>query len=205
MRWLVRLGFGIALIATLALGRWIDDAWPTDQMDTRSFEHAAKVGEKVSLRYADLRVENVTATRAIATTSTVASTNGTWLVIDATLSAKRTPLKTEYWRVTDSAGRVFELDGRTDSLVLTATPKVPWHVRLAFELPAGDLAGTTLRLSPVKLDERREDVAVVDLGITEKRAVELDQLTDLVAIKQSSSFEQPPLPGEPGYDKVWSQ
>ena len=203
MRWLVRGGLGIALVAALALGRWIDEAWPTDHMDTRPFEHHAGVGDRVSLRYADLRVEGVTATTSVATGSTVAGTNGVWLVVDATLWARGTAFSGGYWRVADAEGRVFEVDSRSGFRVQGATPKVPWHVRVAFELPSGDLAGTTLRLSPYDTDERREDVAVVDLGIDERRAAALEQLTDLVPLEESSSFEQPPLPGEPGYDDLW--
>ncbi|MFT4286286.1 hypothetical protein [Nocardioides sp.] len=202
MRWLARGGVGVALVAALALGRWIDDAWPGRELDVGSFERAAVVGDRVTLRYADLRLESVTATKTLATGSGAVVTNGTWLVIDVTLWAKREWFTGGYWRVVDARGRIFETDPRSDFNILQATPKVPWHVRAAFELPAGDLAGATLRISPAE-DDRRDDVAVVDLGIDDDRAAELDGLTDIVPVQQSSSFSQPPLPGEDGYDDLW--
>jgi hypothetical protein len=203
MRWLVRGGLGVALIAALALGRWIDTAWPSGDLDVRSYERTGGVGDRVSLRYADLRVENVTAGTQLATGEEVADTAGVWLVLDVTLWAKDEPFSGGDWRVVDAQGRVFGTDQRSGFLVLDATPKVPWHVRVSFELPTGDLAGTTLRVSPYELDERREDVAVVDLGIDEAEGARLETLTDLIPVKQSSSLEQPPLPGEPGYGDVF--
>jgi len=203
MRWLARCGVGVALVVALTLGRWIDDAWPNRQLDVRPFERVAAVGDRIALRYVDLRIEGVTATKTLATGSGAVITNGTWLVVDATLWAKREWFTGGYWRVIDARGRVFGVGPRSSFNILHATPKVPWHVRAAFEMPTGDLAGATLRLSPLDDDERRDDVAVVDLGIDEDRAAELDGLTDIVPVQQSKSFPQPPLPGEPGYDELW--
>jgi hypothetical protein len=202
-RWLARGGVAVALVAALALGRWIEQAWPSGEMDVRSYERTGGVGDRLSLRYADLRVEGVTASTSLATGSEVAATTGTWLVVDATLWANRTAFGGGYWRVVDREGRVFDVDQRAGFLVQDATPKVPWHLRVAFGLPKGDLAGTTLRLSADEVDERRDDVAVIDLGIDAAQAARLDTLTDLVPVKQGSSFAQPPLPGQPGYDDVF--
>jgi hypothetical protein len=203
MRWLVRGGLAVALIGALALGRWIDQAWPTDRMAVASYERTGGVGDRVATRWADLRVEGVTASTRLANTQAVVSTSGVWLVLDVTLWAQKQDLSVVEWRVVDAEGRTFVTDARTGYSLGTATPKVPWHVRVAFELPTGDLVGTTLRVSPRALDERREDVAVIDLGVDDDHAAELETLTDLVPIRASSSLEQPPLPGEPGYDDVF--
>jgi hypothetical protein len=203
MRWLVRAGLGVALVAALALGRWIDQAWPTDRMADASYVRTGGVGDRVSLRWADLRVEGVTGSTRLATTSSVVTTAGVWLVVDVTLWAKKEELAVSSWRVVDAQGRTFATDARSGFRIEHATPKVPWHVRVAFELPTGDLAGTTLRVSPYETDERREDVAMIDLGVDEEQGAQLETLTDLVPIKVSTSLEQPPLPGEPGYDDVF--
>ncbi|MFT4263525.1 MAG: hypothetical protein QM572_09100 [Nocardioides sp.] len=203
MRWLARGGIALVLVAALGLGRWIEEAWPSGNLDVRSFERAGEVGHRVSLRYADVRVETVTATTMVASQLYASTTTGVWLVVDATLWAKHEVYDADYWRIVDARGRVFEVDARSGYALGQATPKVPWHVRIAFELPKGDLPGATLRISRSDADERRDDVAVIDLGIDRDRAAELEAMTDPIVVRTSSSFDQPPLPGQPGYDDLF--
>lgn len=192
--WLTRTGLGIALLAALALGRVITDAWPTEAKPEQPFVRSGTVGPAVTLRYADVRVDKVDATRVIATTGAQAKTTGVWLVLDLTVTVHREPLAEPlYLTVVDADGRTFEPVRRAGYSLGEPLVGVPWHLRVPVELPRGDLVGTALRVAPDSVDDRRDDVGLIALGIDRAAAARLQQRTAPIAVTGGNAGALPSM------------
>ncbi|MFC8943476.1 hypothetical protein ACFT1B_35910, partial [Streptomyces griseoincarnatus] len=89
--------------------------------------------------------------------------------------------------VADARGRVFWPTDQADcSLSASAQPGYAWHTTYCFDLPRDALTGATVRLargdqSEEHAGQRRDAVAVVDLGISKERADELWEATETVS------------------------
>jgi hypothetical protein len=165
MTWPARIGMGVAVLAALAVGRTIDTALPTSA-DVRPFVHAAGVGDTVHLVYADVTVDAVRTAKTLHTEQQGAvSTPGRWLVVDVTVVAWGRPLSNPAISLDDATGRRFLSDSRSGYSVIHAPTGVPWRARVPFEVPEDALQGATLVFSRTALDDRRDDVARIDLGI----------------------------------------
>jgi hypothetical protein len=164
MTWPARIGVGVAVLAALALGRTIDAALPVDS-DVRPFVHTAGVGERVHLAYADVTVDAVRTARATDSGHGGVGTPGRWLVVDVTVVAWGGPLAKPGVSLEDDRGRRFVSDGRSGYSWVSAPTGVPWRVRIPFEVPQDALQGATLVFSRSADDDRRDDVARIDLGI----------------------------------------
>jgi hypothetical protein len=164
MTWPVRIGVGVALLAALALGRAIDTALPASS-DSRPFVHAGAVGDRVHLVYGDVTVDAIHTARTLASDQGQVGTPGRWLVVDVTVVAWGRPLSKPGISLEDASGRMFFSDPRSGYSWGSAPTGVPWRVRIPFEVPQDALQGATLVFSRSALDDRRDDVARIDLGI----------------------------------------
>lgn len=182
--WAIRGALGIAVLAALGLGRVISDAWPTGDSPEASFVRHGQVGDTVRLRYADVSVDRVAATGSLATVAGGVRTSGIWLVVDLTVVARQRPLAAPRITITDASGRIFSPDNRSGYLFTPAQTGIPWHVRVPVEMPQGDLVGLVLRLTGNTEDNRRDDVASIDLGIDRSAAERLEQEHAAVEVRQ---------------------
>jgi hypothetical protein len=165
MSWPVKVGMGVAVLAALAVGQTIDAALPVERTDVRPFVHEAGVGDRVDLVYADLTVDAVRTAKTMTTGLDAVSTPGIWLVVDVTLVAQGRSLTKPGISLQDSRGRTFLVDPRSGYSWAPAPTGIPWQVRIPFEVPQDALAGATLVVSRNAMDDRRDDVARIDLGI----------------------------------------
>lgn len=159
-----RIGVGVAVVAALALGRAIDTGVPA-VTDTRPFVHSGGVGDRIPLAYADLTVDAVRVARRVDNGSRRLGSPGRWLVVDATVVARGRPLVTPGIWLHDGRGRTFAADPRSGYSWVPAPTGVRWRVRIPFEIPEDALAGATMKWARNTKDDRRDDVAEVDLGI----------------------------------------
>jgi hypothetical protein len=162
--WPARIGMGVAVLAALAVAQTIDAAMPVHS-DERPFVHTAGVGDPVHLTYADVTVDAVRTAKTLDPGQGDIGTPGRWLVVDLTVVAWGRPLAKPGISLEDAHGRTFFSDARSGYSFVSAPTGVPWHVRIPFEVPEDALQGATLVFSRNSLDDRRDDVARIDLGI----------------------------------------
>jgi hypothetical protein len=167
-----RIGASVAVVAALALGRAIDTVVPT-VTDTRPFEHSGGVGERIRLAYADITIDAVRVAKRVDNGSRLLGSPGRWMVVDATVVARGRPLVTPGIWLHDGRGRSFRADSRSGYAWVPAPTGVPWRVRIPFEIPEDALAGSTVTWARNTNDDRRDDVAKIDLGIDPGEAADL--------------------------------
>jgi hypothetical protein len=164
MTWRAGIGMGVAVLAALAMGRTIDTALPAST-DARPFLRAGGVGDRVHLVYADVTVDAVHTAKTLDTDQGAVGTPGRWLIVDVTVVAWGRPLARPGVSLQDTSGRSFLSDPRSGYSWVSAPTGVPWRVRIPFEVPEDALQGATLVFSRSANDDRRDDVARIDLGI----------------------------------------
>ncbi|MCP2264913.1 DUF4352 domain-containing protein [Promicromonospora thailandica] len=129
-------------------------------------------GETLDLTYAELTVTDVRVADTLEGTTETAVAGGTFLVVDVTWRATRTQTTFAGAEVTDSQGRRFWPSALGDCAAsATSQPGYAWRATYCFDVPEDALAGATVRLargsqSEEHAEQRRDAVAVVDLGIT---------------------------------------
>jgi hypothetical protein len=100
------------------------------------------MGDRVRMRYADVTVD-----------------------ADLTVVAWRRPLFRPSISLQDNSGRVLSIDPRSGYDRSSAPTGVRWRAQVPFEVPEDALQGATLVFSRDANDDRRDDVARIDLGI----------------------------------------
>jgi hypothetical protein len=183
MTWPARIGMGVVVLAALALGRTIDAAVPVDS-DDRPFVHAARVGDRVHLAYADVTVDAVRSAKTLDNGQDSVGTPGRWLVVDVAVVAWGRPLAKPGVSLQDATGRSFLSDARSGYTWESAPTGVPWRARIPFEVPEDALHGATLAFSRSALDDRRDDVARIDLGIGPGDVARLWDTQETIEIRQ---------------------
>ncbi|SEH77188.1 hypothetical protein SAMN04489835_3939 [Mycolicibacterium rutilum] len=165
MSWPVRVGMGVAVLAALALGRAVESALPVAHTDNRPFLHTAGVGEPVHMRYADVTADAVRSARALDTPQGEVGTPGRWLIVSLTVTPRGRPLSSPAVSLQDAKGRTFAVDARSGYSWEAAPTGVRWQVDVPFEVPYDALPGAALLFSHNPNDDRRDDVARIDLGL----------------------------------------
>jgi hypothetical protein len=182
MTWPTRIGVGVAVLAALAAGRTVDAALPIAHTDERPFVHAAEVGEPVHVVYADVTVDAVHTAKAVDAGQRSVGTPGRWLIVDVTVVAWGRPLVTPGISLQDARGRTFQIDPRSGYSWESAPTGVPWQVQVPFDVPRDALEGATFVFSRSNHDDRRDDVARVDLGIDADDAKRLWDTTESMEV-----------------------
>jgi hypothetical protein len=137
------------------------------------------------LAYADVTVNAVRTARAVDNGQANIGTPGRWLVVDLTVVAWGRPLAKPGISLQDGNGRSFGIDPRTGYSWVSAPTGVPWQVRIPFEVPEDALRGATLVLSRTAGDDRRDDVARIDLGIGSDDVARLWATQDTIEVPQA--------------------
>jgi hypothetical protein len=145
---------------------------PQDAGVEAPFVVEGEVGETLDLTYATLTVTEVRVADTLTGPSEAAAAGGTFVVVDATWRAVQGQTSFSGAEVTDQQGRRFwpaNLAGCSTSA--SAQPGYAWRTTYCFDVPRDALAGATVRLarggqSEDHAGQRRDAVAVIDLGIT---------------------------------------
>jgi hypothetical protein len=167
--------FAVLLVAALATGRAVQGLMPAETEASAPFERAGAVGEPVETRWGTVEVTAVEgSTRIVDSAGTGRISAGVYVVVDWTYTAAGEPQIPSYVAIRDGDGRVFRTSSERNPYASggAAQPGIPRRLAVAIELPADAVAGAHLVVALPDNDEdhRRDDIAVVDLGLTQDDA-----------------------------------
>ncbi|MBO3095746.1 hypothetical protein [Cellulomonas dongxiuzhuiae] len=167
------LGAGAAVLAALAVGHVVVTAFPVDERVQAPFVRTATVGEPVELRYARLTAGRPTGSTVLdGDDGTLLATPGVWLTVPLTIEALGQPRALGFAELRGGDGRTYTVftSGRSAFLPGTTQPGVPRYATLRVEVPPQAVPGARLRVGLELKDQRRDDVAEIDLGLTQADA-----------------------------------
>lgn len=167
------LGAGAAVLAALAVGHVVVTAFPVDERVAASFVRPTGVGEPVELRYARLTAGEPSGSTVLdPDDGTLLSTPGVWLTVPLTIEATGQPRVFGFAELLGGDGRTYTVStgDRSSFLSGTSQPGVPRYATLRVEVPPEALPGAHLRVGLDLMDQRRDDVADIDLGLTQADA-----------------------------------
>lgn len=167
------LAAGAAVLAALAVGHVVVTAFPVDDRVQAPFLRTTTVGEPVDLRYARLTVGRPTGSTVLdGDDGTLLATPGVWLTVPLTIEALGKPRALGFAELHGGDGRTYTVftSGRSSFLPGTTQPGVPRYATLRVEVPPQAVPGARLRVGLDLDDQRRDDVADVDLGLTQADA-----------------------------------
>jgi hypothetical protein len=151
-----------------------------------------EVGETLDLTYAELTVTEVRVADTVSGFSEAGAAGGTFIVVDATWRATQGATSFIGAEVNDPQGRRFwPTDLAECSTSASAQPGYAWRTTYCFDVPRDALEGATVRLArgdqaEEHAGQRRDAVAVVDLGITASEADELWEAQETVTPEEPS-------------------
>ncbi|MBO3103567.1 hypothetical protein [Cellulomonas fengjieae] len=164
------LGAGAAVLAALAVGHVVVTAFPVDERVQASFVRPAAVGERIELRYAHLTAGAPTGSTVLdpGDGSTLLATPGVWLAVPLTIETKGQPRALGFAELLGGDGRTYRVftGGRSTFLPGTSQPGIPRYATVQVELPPEAVPGARLRIGLEQKDQRRDDIAEIDLGLT---------------------------------------
>jgi hypothetical protein len=191
---------GVALVA-LAVGGMVVWVAPSDETAEAPFVRAGDVGDVVALEYADVSVTDVLAADQLSGALDGAVPAGTFLLADVELLVRGGSTRFDGVYVRDSEGRLHGASGTAGCTISGSSTNVPagvrYYARYCFDLPRSALAGAVLVVSRGAGHDdgvgwRRDDVAEIDLGISEAEA---DGLWDAeLAYEPWAGGIRPPAP-----------
>ena len=165
---------GAALVALVLLGAaTVIDGWlPTENEDPGSapFVTSADLGERVELRTMSVRVDSVRGSRVLDNAGSELRSPGLWVLLEFTVVATDENTAVGFIELRDDADRMWSEGGRNSSTCLGGPPGVPAGCVAYFEVPPDALDSLRVRLARNGLDERSDDMAEVDLGLTDEDA-----------------------------------
>jgi hypothetical protein len=190
-----RVGTAALVLAGLAAGRVVTGAFDSTDAINAPYLRAGALGRPVDLRYAAVTATRVDGSPCVSTGSGVGSefrTAGVFLVVRLTIVTKKEPAEVRYAALTDRQGRTFLTSsvGRSSFSPGVGQPGVPRYASAVVEVPRDAVAGAHLRIALNSLDQRRDDMADIDLGLTATQAAEWATARTEVPVTPPS--DQPP-------------
>ncbi|UZN04500.1 hypothetical protein [Cellulomonas sp. S1-8] len=187
------LGAGAAVLAALAVGHVVVTAFPVDDRVPAPFARPATIGQPVELRYARLTAGDPAGSTVLDPgLGTLLATPGVWLTVPLTIEALGQPRTLGFAELQGGDGRTYTVftSGRSSFLPGTAQPGIPRYAAVSVEVPVEALPGAHLRVGLDLDDQRRDDVADIDLGLTQADA-EAWAANDTPVVAVRSSDEPP--------------
>lgn len=176
MRWPVprraQLGTGALVIAALSVGQVLTEHLPSVERAGRPFEREIAVEQAVTMRPGKLTVTKVEGARSVQPEQGDRLLSPGIIVVIAFDFTPRVPETTiTYGELRDADGRVTEVSpfGARSAINCPRPPVgITTHCTAIVEADPGTLAGARLALAPTAIDPRFDDMAVVDLDITDR-------------------------------------
>ncbi|WP_165368274.1 hypothetical protein, partial [Phytoactinopolyspora endophytica] len=134
------------------------------------------VGEPLQLRYGTVEIGRPDGSTRLDSGNSTYLTTGIYVAVPITFIAAHEPQAPAYVAIRDTEGRVFEAGSNRNPFSIGGQVQagIPRHTQAAVELPVDAVPGALLvfALQPIDENHRRDDVAVIDLGLTEADAQE---------------------------------
>lgn len=167
-----RIGTALVVLAALAIGSQVEARMPdASQVLKRPYERSAQLGQRVELEDRVVTVTGVRGAGVLATHYGSVSTQGHWVLVTIDYEARREPVspKTE---LVAADGRTF--GGHNPAVTPCSLSQVglPRTCTAVFEVPSWALQGARVKVWSRKGDGA--EVAVVDLGIDEQQAGQIE-------------------------------
>lgn len=176
MRWPVprraQLGTGALVIAALSVGQVLVEHLPSVERAGRPFEHRIAIGESIAMRPGKLTVTKVDGARSVQPELGDRLVSPGVIVVvtfDFTPSVPETSIT--YGELRDSDARITAISvfGARSAINCPRPPVgITSHCTAILEADPATLAGARLALAPTAIDPRFDDMAVVDLDITDR-------------------------------------
>lgn len=176
MRWPVprraQLGTGALVIAALSVGQVLTEHLPSVERAGRPFERQIAVDQAVAMRPGKLTVTRVDGARTVQPEQSDRLVSPGVIVVvafDFTPSVPETTIT--YGELRDADGRVTTISvfGARSSINCPRPPVgITTHCTAVVEADPGTLAGARLALAPTAIDPRFDDMAVVNLDISDR-------------------------------------
>ncbi|MCC2315234.1 hypothetical protein [Cellulomonas xiejunii] len=167
------LGAAAAVLAALAVGHVVVTAFPVDDRVEAPFVRSTTVGQPVDLRYARLTAAEPAGSTVLDQRlgpggGTLLVTSGVWLTVPLTIEAVGQPRALAFAELLGGDGRTYTVftSGRSSFLPGTAQPGIPRYATVSVEVPVEAVPGAHLRVGLDLEDQRLDDVADIDLGLT---------------------------------------
>jgi hypothetical protein len=189
--YLRRAGTAGLILAALAAGRVVTGAFQADDSISAPFLRAGTIGKPVSLRYADVTAGHVDGSRCVSVETSILQTPGVFVVVPLTIVAKGKPVNLQYAALVDRQGRTFLATGsRSPFEPGTSQPGLARYASVVVEVPLEAVPGAHLRIALNSLDQRRDDMADIDLGLTAAQAAGWADSATGVSVPDAA--DQPP-------------
>lgn len=167
------VGAAAAVLAALAVGHVVTTAFPVDDRVQAPFVRPGVVDRPVELRYARVTAGEPSGSTVLdPDDGTLLATPGVWLTVPLRIEALGQPRSLGFAELLGGDGRTYTVftGGRSSFLPGTAQPGVPHWATLRVELPPQAVPGARLRVGLELKDQRRDDLAEIDLGLTQADA-----------------------------------
>ncbi|MCF4122667.1 DUF4352 domain-containing protein [Antribacter sp. KLBMP9083] len=192
-----------AVAAAVAAGTAITVLAPPDLAVDAPFVSEGVVGATVSLDYADVTVRQVRAADSIVAFGDVAAAAGTFLVVDVTARPTRETTQFLGVEVVDGEGRLYEPADRAECSSSSDAPAgVDLDAVYCFDLPKDALEGARFRIGrgvahSDHSGQRRDAVALVDLGLDPATAGRLWDAEDVLELQYGEGASTVLVPSGP--------
>lgn len=172
-----RLGSVVAMVVLLVIGGALVSALPSpDDVRNRPFEFRASVGQDVSTRAATYQVVTVQGARSVVSddfSKSETTSLGLMLVITIWHAGITGPSTIVNPQILDTQGRLYSAVQSTQSNCSLGQPVLGEACEAIIEVSPDALAGSQLRLPAQRYsDGEHDEVAVIDLGITQQQVDE---------------------------------
>lgn len=175
-RWPVVLT-AVVVLATLSLGTLIKNELPQpDHIRQRPYLRQAAIQTPIYLRTGSVEVLSVDASSRITDQwASAISQNGTFLVVTLKFTANNQPESVANLSIEAADGRSFGGNPPLGTnLCGISQPGIPLRCQVIFEIDKAALPGAKLRIpATIMTDGAGDDVALVDLGLDQKKATAL--------------------------------
>lgn len=180
--WSAKLGVGVLVIAALGIGRLVGDELPDVSDSSAPFLRHAAVAEEVELRAGTVRVSSVEMAPLAMSSTEGYLTPGLWLLVTFDYTPREQPGTIRHTRLHDAEGTRSWDQGRGRITCTPTPPGLPSRCAALIEAPAEALVGSTLQLGANLWDIRYDDLAVIDLGITEQDVTAAQEREDWIEV-----------------------
>lgn len=164
-----RFGTGALVVAALAVGQVLNERLPEPKDGSRLFEQHVKMGETANLRTGDLTPRSVEGAMRLTRDSDDIEAQGVGVVVhfDFVSRSETQPMSYAPFRGGDGTTARFGSFGQRSVLSCRgAPPGIVAHCTAVFDIDPGSLVGSSLVIAPNTLDERFDQAATIDLGIS---------------------------------------
>ena len=183
-----RFGVGALVVAALALGQVLNERLPDGSDSFRPHEAEVAVGGTVSIRTGDVTPTAVEGARTVLRdVSPSIRAQGVGLVVRFDFVSRREATALTYAQLRGGDGTLVDVtvSGQRSRLACPAGPPgLVVHCTAVVEVDPAALPGASLVVGPNAVDERFDEVAVIDLGV-DANDVERWMATEQVEVVES--------------------